>query len=69
MTDIVHLDSLSVVLRVTLIQLALMDSTKLMGVCNKVTDVHMHTQCFIQEDPNMYVRPSDALYPSGVYMH
>lgn len=32
MTDTVHLDSLSVVLRFTLIQLALMDPTELMGV-------------------------------------
>lgn len=44
MTDTVHLDSLSVVLRFTLIQLALMDPTKLMGVMQQGhTGAHTHT--------------------------
>lgn len=59
MTDAVHLDSLSVVQRFTLIQLALMDPTELMGVMQQghtgmYTFTHTHTQWFLQEDPNMY---------------
>lgn len=44
MTHTVHLDSLSVVLRFTLIQLALMDPTELMGVMQQGhTGTHTHS--------------------------
>lgn len=65
MKDTVHLDSLSVVLHFTLIQLALMDPTKPMGVMQQGhTGSHTHTYTHthsgsMQEDPNMYIPPVD----------